>query len=75
MSDDPEEKSSFILIRFKEIGSAQCLVEYRDVTPEQLLLATSLLDLYAKNEFVAKQQQLMTKQRLVVPEKGILKPN
>lgn len=72
-----EEKEFYVQVSFTGIGSAVGHVVPHNVTPEQCLLAAAMLELFAKNAVVAKENAIrekMMQQQLTVPEKKIFRP-
>jgi len=76
MSDNtqPKEKS-YILVQFEAVGSAIFMIKFENVTPEQAVLAASILELQAKNEYIAKENTIrerQAQQQLSIPKQGII---
>lgn len=70
MADETEQKESYIIIRFQEVGSVVLDIKFNDVTPLQVIAAAQFLELKGKNSLLQQENERMEKERnmsLAVP--------
>lgn len=77
MAEDkkPVEEESFVLIKFEGMGKAAFTFAIQNVSPAQILGATSILEIYAKNAYIQEEnsrREHMAQTQLSVPKGEIL---
>ena len=76
MENEKEQSKSFVIVEFDGIGSAQFKMNAQGVTPMQLLLLGDYIQLTAKNQILAQEQQVRNQQermtKIEVPEGKIV---
>ena len=63
MTDENIEQKSFILITFAEVHSLKDMqMNLMNVTPAQVLAATSLLEIKAKNAYIMQENERLERE-------------
>lgn len=71
MTEEQLQQQSFIIVKFNDVGSAIFTTNLVGVTPYQVLVAASHLEIMAKNQLV----QMMNQQAEEREAQGLSKPN
>lgn len=78
MSEDTEEKKqSYILVAFAGENSTIMQMQLVNVSPAQVLAATAILEVKAKNAYIQQENERLEKEaqmNIGVPAKGIILP-
>lgn len=77
MDENREDQKSYILVIFKEINSVESEIRLINVSPAQVLAATAMLEVKAKNAFIQQENERATREaemNIEIPAKGIILP-
>ena len=76
MANEKEQPNSFVIVEFDDVGSARFKMNAQGVTPMQLLLLGDYIQLTAKNQILAQEQEIRNQQermtKIEVPEGKIV---